>query len=110
MTSTPGQPTPSGADDLPVPPASSKPAPGGGPTTVPGGPTKRPAGPTTLTGTVVAGVEPGCLLLDQYLLVGGAPAVLRAGARVKVTGRVEAGMVTTCQQGTPFVVETAEPA
>jgi hypothetical protein len=52
-------------------------------------------------------VEPNCLLLDGYLLVGGPRDVLTAGARVTVTGRVEPGMMTTCQQGTPFTVETA---
>ena len=35
-----------------------------------------------------AGVEPNCLLLDGYLLVGGPRDVLNAGARVTVTGRV----------------------
>lgn len=66
--------------------------------------------PHTLTGTVTAGVEPGCLLLDGYLLVGGDPGVIRAGARITVTGRVVADLMTTCQQGTPFVVRSAEPA
>src|SRR5687767_2522455 len=56
------------------------------------------ASPTVLTGVVREGVESGCLLLDGYLLVGGDPAVVRAGARVTVTGRVEADLMTTCQQ------------
>ena len=47
------------------------------------------------------------MLLDGYLLLGGPRDVLTAGARVTVTGRVETGMMTTCQQGTPFVVEGA---
>jgi hypothetical protein len=64
----------------------------------------------TLTGTVTAGVEPHCLLLDGYLLVGGDRAVIRAGARLTVTGRVAPDLVTTCQQGTPLVVTTARPA
>ncbi|KXK61793.1 hypothetical protein AWW66_11805 [Micromonospora rosaria] len=68
------------------------------------------SGTTTLTGTVTAGVEPGCLLLDGYLLLGGAKDVVKAGARVTVTGKVEEGMMTTCQQGTPFVVSSATPA
>ena len=56
------------------------------------GPTKPPpAGDTTLTGTVQAGVEPNCLLLDGYLLIGGPRDVLKPGARVTVTGRVPAG-------------------
>ena len=67
-----------------------------------GGPTKSPpAGGTTLTGTVAPGVEPNCLLLDNYLLVGGPREVLKAGAKVTVTGRVQRDLLTTCQQGTP---------
>ncbi|WP_374272827.1 hypothetical protein [Actinoplanes sp. M2I2] len=64
----------------------------------------------TLTGTVTAGVEPGCLLLDGYLLVGGDRTVVRAGLRITVTGRVVPDLVTTCQQGTPLVVTSAQPA
>lgn len=70
----------------------------------------KPGGPTTLSGTVRAGVEPGCLLLDDYLLVGGPREVIRAGARVTVTGQVRADLMTTCQQGTPFMVQRATPA
>lgn len=86
-------------------------------TGAPGGPSrpgdlggKSSAATMTLTGTVRAGVEPNCLLLDSYLLVGGPRDQLRAGARVTVTGRVQADLVTTCQQGTPFVVESAKPS
>jgi hypothetical protein len=64
----------------------------------------------TVTGTVTAGVEPGCLLLGTYLLVGGPTDVVREGARVTVTGRVEAELATTCQQGVPLRVEDARPA
>ena len=64
----------------------------------------------SLTGTVTAGVEANCVLLDNFLLVGGPRDVLRPGARVTVTGRVQPGLMTTCQQGTPFVVETGKPA
>jgi hypothetical protein len=70
--------------------------------------TKPPAaGPKTLTGTITAGVEPGCLLLDDHLLIindAELRSAARTGATVTVTGRVEPGMMTTCQQGTPFVV------
>lgn len=72
------------------------------------GTTKPPAGGTqTLTGTIAAGVEPNCLLLQDHLLIINDPklqAAAKAGATVTVTGRVELGMMTTCQQGTPFVV------
>ncbi len=100
-----------------TPPGSTGPAPSTPPSAVP--PTKRPPnGPSlppgpggdTLTGTVSQGVEPNCLLLDGYLLVGGPRDVLRPGATVTVTGRSQPDMMTTCQQGTPFVVESARPA
>jgi len=71
-------------------------------------PTKPPAGGTkTLTGTITAGVEPKCLLLDDHLLIindAELQSAAKTGATVTVTGRVELGMMTTCQQGTPFVV------
>ena len=40
---------------------------------------------------------------------GGAVAreLLTAGALVTVTGRVEPDLMTTCQQGTPLIVESA---
>ena len=69
-----------------------------------------PAGEVTVTGTVGEGVEPGCLLLDSYLLVGGDRDQLRPGARVAVTGRVDRGLLSTCQQGVPLVVASVEPA
>jgi len=93
ITPTPTDPT---GPTMSPPPKGS-----GGPTTSP------PAGGTTLTGTVTAGVEPNCMLLDNYLLVGGPRDVLTAGAKVMVTGRVQRDLLTTCQQGTPFLVETA---
>ncbi|WP_329104344.1 hypothetical protein OG792_29435 [Micromonospora sp. NBC_01699] len=100
----------------PVPPANStapasptRSAPRGpGPSKSPGAPAS--AGALTLTGVIVAGVEPNCLLLDGYLLLSGPRDQLRGGARVTVTGRVQPGMMTTCQQGTPFVVESVKPA
>jgi hypothetical protein len=87
------------------------------PTTLPGKGTGQtsPAGEVTVTGTVIDGVEPNCLLLDAgggrtYLLVGGDRAELRAGARVAVTGRVDRGLLSTCQQGEPLVVASIEAA
>ncbi|GIF46018.1 hypothetical protein DFJ67_5450 [Asanoa ferruginea] len=67
-------------------------------------------GLSTLTGTVTTGVESRCLLINGFLLIGGDRSVLRPGARVTVTGRVDRSVVTTCQQGTPFVVTSAAPA
>jgi hypothetical protein len=74
-----------------------------------------PAGELTVTGTVSEGVEAGCWLLDaeggrRYLLVGGDRAELRAGSRVAVTGRVDRGLLSTCQQGEPLVVSAIELA
>lgn len=99
--------------ELPDPSTSTTPA----PTTatasthapkLPAGPSKPPpVGAATLTGTVEAGVEPGCLLLDGYLLVGGPREVLTAGASVRVTGKIQPDLMTICQQGIPFMVETA---
>ncbi|MET8119164.1 hypothetical protein [Micromonospora sp. NPDC005189] len=110
-------PTPSGAQPAtsqPTPdptasPSTVDPTPPSGPKTgKPGGPSTPPGvGNTTLTGTVQSGVEPNCVLLDGYLLLGGPRDVLTPGARVEVTGRVEPDMMTTCQQGTPFVVSSA---
>ncbi|NBE81401.1 hypothetical protein [Micromonospora rubida] len=77
--------------------------------------TKTPPGPSlppgpgadTLTGTVEAGVEPGCRLLGGHQLVGGPADVLTPGTKVTVTGQAKPDMMTTCQQGIPFVVESA---
>jgi hypothetical protein len=88
------------------------------PTTLPGNPATTapapPAGEVTVTGVVAEGVEAGCLLLDgggqRYLLVGGDRGQLRTGARVTVTGRVDRGLLSTCQQGEPLVVSAVEPA
>jgi len=66
-------------------------------------------GTKTLTGTITAGVEPNCLLLEDHLLIINDPqqqSAAKVGATVTVTGRVEQGMMTTCQQGTPFIVTT----
>jgi hypothetical protein len=100
--------------DSSAPPAPSS---GGSSSVRPSAPGSLPpsasAGETTLRGTVMPGVEPGCLTLaaggQVYLLLGGGPAV-RAGARVEVRGRVEKDMLTTCQQGVPFRVSQVREA
>ncbi|KUL42500.1 hypothetical protein [Actinoplanes awajinensis] len=77
---------------------------------------KPAAGTTTVTGTVTAGVEPNCLLLQAgkalHLLVFGDEA-LRAsavvGSKVRVTGTPQPGTMTTCQQGEPFLVSSVTP-
>lgn len=102
MTPTPPAQTPGPPEDLPT--VSPGRTPGG-----PGGPGASPR-PMTLSGTVQAGVEHNCFLLDGYLLLGGSPDLVRAGARVTVTGHVQADLMTTCQQGIPFKVQRVEPA
>ncbi|MFC0004586.1 hypothetical protein [Micromonospora siamensis] len=97
-------PSPTVVPPTGVPPTVRPPKKPGGPTLPPG------PGGQTLTGTIDSGVEPNCLLLDGYLLVGGPRDVLKPGAKVTVTGQPQPDMMTTCQQGTPFVVEAARPA
>ncbi|MBM0231969.1 hypothetical protein JNW91_08900 [Micromonospora sp. STR1_7] len=110
-TGGPATPSPTGATPVPSQPSAGPTDPTTPPSTPPAGSSTPSAGASTsLTGTVTSGVEPNCLLLDGYLLLGGPRDVLRAGAKVTVTGRVEPGLMTTCQQGTPFQVETARPA
>ena len=68
-----------------------------------------PAGEQTISGTINAGVEPGCLLLDDHLLIfkdKALQALAVAGASVTVTGSPQDGMMSTCMQGTPFAVST----
>ncbi len=106
-------------------PPTSQPAapPSGGvldpavPTLLPKDPVPRkPAnGPRTISGDVIAGVEPNCLILrdatGDYLLLTGPTAATppRAGDRITATGTVDTSRVTTCQQGTPFVVSEVRP-
>lgn len=70
---------------------------------------------TTISGTVESGVESGCLVLEHDGTVYGIfgnfdSSVVYAGAEVTLHGKVDTGMMSTCQQGTPFVVEDAETA
>jgi hypothetical protein len=78
---------------------------------------KPPAGPTiTITGTVAAGVEPNCVLLQgetgTHLLIFPDETLRSAapeGSKVQVTGVPKPGMMTTCQQGEPFMVSSVTP-
>jgi hypothetical protein len=68
---------------------------------------------TTISGTVESGVETGCLVLEHegtlYGIYGSFDSsVVYAGAQVTLHGKIDRGMMTTCQQGTPFVVEDAQ--
>jgi hypothetical protein len=64
-----------------------------------------------LTGQVQAGVEPGCLILKDagqtYELTGGDPAIVKPGARVRITGHVVDNVMSHCMQGKPFQVVEA---
>ncbi|XVV14154.1 hypothetical protein ACQP2X_07360 [Actinoplanes sp. CA-131856] len=103
-------PSPSASEviDLPVP---TKPS---GPT---GEPSQPAAGAKTITGTVTAGVEPNCLLLSDssgsYLLIFDDAAMrsdATVGRKVTVSGQTKEGMMSTCQQGTPFLVTSIRAA
>ena len=102
----PAAPAPSASDvaDLPVPTAKTS------------KPSGRPnAGAQTISGTVTAGVEPNCLLLvagsTTHLLVFDDPA-MRAdapvGKTVTISGKSDPSMMSTCQQGVPFIVASVK--
>ncbi len=44
---------------------------------------------------------------NVYQLLGGDRAVLLSGARVEVAVLIQEDLMTTCQQGTPALVQTA---
>ncbi|WP_203997239.1 hypothetical protein [Virgisporangium aurantiacum] len=68
----------------------------------------------TITGTPTEGVENGCIVMQSgatlYLLLGGDRSVLMSGQPVVVRGVPDPGLMTTCQQGTPFRVTEVKPA
>ncbi|MEV6601612.1 hypothetical protein AB0M36_32870 [Actinoplanes sp. NPDC051346] len=107
----PAAETPSSA---PVPSAVPTPASPSGsakqkPGAKPGAKPPAASGSRTISGRITAGVEPNCLLLGDNLLVidqESLRAKAKVGAEVTVTGRAEPGMMSTCQQGTPFMVTT----
>ncbi len=72
------------------------------------------AGAITITGTPTEGVESGCIVMQAgdtlYLLLGGDRSALMSGAPVQVRGTPDPGLMTTCQQGTPFRVTDVKPA
>jgi hypothetical protein len=100
------------ASDTPVSPGPSQTSPG--PSRTSAGPSSSPTGAPskgslTVRGEVEEGVEPGCMVLKAddgktYLLVGGDRPLITGGGRLEVTGQLEPGLMTTCQQGTPFQV------
>ncbi len=71
-----------------------------------------PGIPKTLRGVPAEGVEDKCVVMtaddgNVYQLLGGDRAVLLSGARVEVEVRIQKDLMTTCQQGTPALVQTA---
>jgi len=89
------------------------------PTSPPSTPPKRggiSAGKLTLTGTIEAGVEHGCLVLTddrtkrRVNLSGGNQDVVKAGATVTVVGVIRGDMLSYCQQGPIFQVVQATAA
>jgi hypothetical protein len=72
------------------------------------------AGPVVVRGTVRAGVEHGCLLLDGqdnqvYLLLDAVKSQLQAGARVEVVGQPVDQIVSICGEGSPLSVVSVRP-
>ena len=67
---------------------------------------------STLRGTVTQGEE-GCFLLQTptgvYALIGPQRGMLYAGMRAEVQGAPDDTAMTTCQQGTPFLVTAVRP-
>jgi hypothetical protein len=102
------------ATAAPSPSTPSIPAPSTGPLSPT--PTGKPTNGATITvvGTVQDGVEAKCLVLrtdsQSYQLMGGDPAVVRAGAHLRVTGVVRTDVMSYCMQGIPLEVTTAAPA
>lgn len=100
---------PSPGVDVPTSPESAPEV-----TTSPTGPPAPENEVVRTTGTVVAGVEPGCLVLEvgetRYLLLGGNEDRLQPGREVTVTGVADPGTPTTCMEGIPLRVTEIEPA
>ena len=71
-----------------------------------------------VAGTVVAGIEPGCLLLDtgftKYVLIGGDQAALALSEEneeeITVTGQANSPKQTPCTGGTPLEIQQVIPA
>ncbi len=77
-------------------------------------PSQKPMSDVTIVGVVEAGVEHVCLMLrtadELYQLVSTADPLIKPGVRLRVNGRPNPNLITTCQQGTPFQVVEVHPA
>jgi hypothetical protein len=75
---------------------------------------KNTAAEMTITGQPTDGVESGCIVMQSgstlYLLLGGDRQILQSGGTVVVRGTPNPGLMTTCQQGTPFQVSEVRRA
>ena len=96
--------------------AESSPAVSAAPSAEPSAGKPAATGAQTISGTVAEGVEPNCLILrdagGSHVLFFDDPALRTAaktGSRVTLTGRSEPTMMTTCQQGVPFIVSSVKP-
>ena len=81
------------------------------PSTEPSSNNPTQGGARTISGTVTRGVEAKCLLLEDggtsYSLIFDDPAVraqVAVGQEATLSGRAEPAMMSTCQQGVPFLV------
>jgi hypothetical protein len=65
-----------------------------------------------VSGTVVAGDGPNCMLLDtgtnRYALVGGDPNLIAPDEEVTVTGTANQSTPTSCAEGMPLTVTAVE--
>jgi hypothetical protein len=106
-STTPATTSPAAGSESPVPTSPNEPFP-----TLSG--KGGVSGETTVVGVVEEGVEHGCMILrtdgQMYQLVGSADPQIKPGARLSVRGRLNPGLVTTCQQGTPLQVVSVQPA
>ena len=65
-----------------------------------------------MAGFVEDGVEAGCLILEGYHLIADSAlwhSALTAGDPVEVTGYVDNGRPSTCQQAKPLVITDVRP-
>lgn len=104
-SSGPSRPAASGSSTAPTPSSS---------TSDPGIPaTIKSAGPrVVIEGVVHEGVEAGCLVLGGYELVTDSAlwhSVLATGEPVQITGYVDKGRLSHCQQGKTLVITDVRP-
>lgn len=104
----------SGSDGVSPSEGSASPTDTGGPGVSPSDKPPASGGGITIIGTPTEGVETGCVVMQSgdtlYLLLGGDKTLLMSGRPVAVTGRPNPGLMTTCQQGTPFQVTAVRAA